>query len=142
MLFVTAFAAILDVESGVLAYCIAGHDAPWRINASGEVGQLTGESNPPLSVMEDIDYPTERMELAPGDAICVLTDGITEAMNPASELYGDTRISELLQSKGRGLSASELLGLIRNDVRIFVDGAEQADDLSLLVVRWHGPRTT
>jgi adenylate cyclase len=142
MLFVTAFAAILDVENGILAYCIAGHDAPWRINASGSVGRLTGEGNPPLSVIEDIDYPTERIELTPGDAICVLTDGITEAMNPASELYGDTRISELLQSKGRGLSASELLGLIRNDVRIFVDGAEQADDLSLLVVRWYGPHRT
>jgi serine phosphatase RsbU (regulator of sigma subunit) len=142
MLFVTAFAAILDVESGVLSYCIAGHDAPWCINASGTVGQLTGEGNPPLSVMEGVDYPMKYMELAPGDAICVLTDGITEAMNPAGELYGDTRIPDLLHSKGRGLSASELLGLIRSDVRNFVDNAEQSDDLSLLVVRWYGPRTT
>ena len=142
MFFVTAFAAILDVESGMLAYCIAGHDAPWHITASGSVGRLTGEVNPPLSVMKDVAYPTEHMKLAPGDAICVLTDGITEAMNPASELYGETRISELLQSKGRGLSASELMGLIRNDVRVFVDCAEQADDLSLLVVRWHGPHMT
>lgn len=141
MLFVTAFAAILDVENGVLLYCMAGHDAPWRITASGAVGQLAGEGNPPLSVMEGVDYPVERLELSRGDAICVITDGITEAMNPAGQLYGDTRIPELLQSGGRGLSASELLGLIRRDVRTFVDDAEQSDDLSLLVVRWYGPRT-
>ena len=142
MLFVTAFAGILDVESGVLIYCIAGHDAPWHINTSGTAEQLTGEGNPPLSVIEDVDYPIESVKLVPGDAICVITDGITEAMNPAGELYGDTRIPELLQSKGMGLSASELLGLIRNDVRAFVDNAEQSDDLALLVVRWYGPGVT
>jgi adenylate cyclase len=142
MIFVTAFAGILDVECGVLTYCIAGHDAPWHINASGMVGQLKGEGNPPLSVMEDVDYPIESVKLTPGDAICVITDGITEAMNPAGELYGDTRITELLKSKGMDLSASELLGLIRNDVRAFVDNAEQSDDLSLLVVCWYGPHTT
>jgi adenylate cyclase len=142
MLFVTAFAAILDVESGMLNYCIAGHDPPWLINASGAVGQLTGEVNPPLSVMEDVDFSMEHMELTSGDAICVITDGITEAMNPVGQLYGDTRIPELLNSIGQGLSASELLGLIRNDVRAFVDHAEQSDDLSLLVVRWYGPRPT
>jgi serine phosphatase RsbU (regulator of sigma subunit) len=142
MLFVTAFAAILDVESGLLTYCIAGHDAPWLINASGRIGQLTGEGNPPLSVMEDIDYQIESMKLDPGDAICVITDGITEAMNPAGELYGETRLPELLQSKGRGLSATELLGLIRNDVRTFVNNAEPSDDLSLIVVRWYGKQTT
>lgn len=139
MLFVTAFAAILDVEKGMLHYCVAGHDAPWHILSAGTVGQLTGEGNPPLSVMEDMDYPIEYMKLAPGDAICVITDGITEAMNPAGELYGDMRMAELLQNEGRGKKASELLSLIRNDVRIFVDNAEQSDDLSLLVVRWYGP---
>jgi serine phosphatase RsbU (regulator of sigma subunit) len=142
MLFVTAFAAILDLESGMLSYSIAGHDAPWRIHATGTVGQLTGEVNPPLSVAEDVAFSIEHMELAPGDAICVITDGITEAMNPEGKLYGDTRIPELLQGRGRGLSASDLLNLIRDDVRAFVDHAEQSDDLALLVVRWHGPRTT
>jgi adenylate cyclase len=142
MLFVTAFAAILDVESGMLSYCTAGHDAPWRIGTSGTVGQLAGEVNPPLSVMEEADFSVEQIELTPGDAICVITDGITEAMNPDGKLYGDARIPELLQGTGRGLSASDLLGLIRNDVRAFVDHAEQSDDLALLVVRWYGPRTT
>jgi serine phosphatase RsbU (regulator of sigma subunit) len=92
--------------------------------------------------MEDIDYQIESMKLDPGDAICVITDGITEAMNPAGELYGETRLPELLQSKGRGLSATELLGLIRNDVRTFVNNAEPSDDLSLIVVRWYGKQTT
>ncbi|MCE5262840.1 MAG: CHASE2 domain-containing protein [Deltaproteobacteria bacterium] len=140
MLFVTAFAAILDVESGVLHYCIAGHDAPWRIDAPGRVGQLEGEGSPPLGVMEDADYPMECLALASGDGILVLTDGITEAMNPAGELYGERRVPELLQERRGCLPVSDLLRLVRNDVQIFVDSAEQSDDLTLLVLRWHGPR--
>jgi adenylate cyclase len=139
MFFVTVFAAILDTEQGVLDYCIAGHDAPWRIDAFGAVNQLTGEGNPPLSVMDDIDYPLERVQLSSGEAICVVTDGIIEAMNAAGELYGRTRPIELLERKGRDLSASGLLALLRDDVRAFVGNAEQSDDLALLVVRWYGP---
>jgi serine phosphatase RsbU (regulator of sigma subunit) len=138
-LFVTVFAAILDTDQGVLDYCIAGHDAPWRIAASGAVNQLTGEGNPPLSVMDDIEYPLERIQLSSGDAICVVTDGITEAMNSLGELYGRTRPIELLARKGRDLSAAGLLALLRDEVRTFVGGAEQSDDLTLLVVRWYGP---
>jgi serine phosphatase RsbU (regulator of sigma subunit) len=142
MLFVTAFAAILDVEYGVLHYCVAGHDAPWHITAAGTVGQLTTEGNPPLSVSEDINFVIEHRKLDPGDAICVVTDGITEAMNPAGEFYTDTRITELLEREGRHLTATGLLSLIRNDVGTFVDNAEPSDDLSLLVVRWYGPHAS
>jgi adenylate cyclase len=90
-------------------------------------------------VMDDIAYPLERVQLHSGDAICVFTDGIIEAMNEAGELYGRIRPIELLERKGKDLSASGLLALLRDDVRAFVGNAEQSDDLTLLVVRWYGP---
>ncbi|OPY89123.1 MAG: Phosphoserine phosphatase RsbU [Syntrophaceae bacterium PtaU1.Bin231] len=140
MLFVTAVAAVLDVEIGRLAYCVAGHEAPWHIDAAGAVEQLAGEDNPPLSVFEDAQFRAGERQLASGDAICIITDGITEAMDAAGGLYGEMRFTELLRHQGGNLSAPELLSVIRNDVRAFVDGAEQSDDLTLLVVRWYGPR--
>jgi serine phosphatase RsbU (regulator of sigma subunit) len=139
MVFVTAFAGILHVETGLLEYCIAGHDAPWRISADGAVRQLHGEGNLPLSVMEDIIYPTERIKLETGDSICVVTDGITEAMDRAGNLYGKRRLIRLLEEKAGGLQPSRLLSLVRDDITFFTDNAEQSDDLTLLVVRWNGP---
>ena len=139
-LFVTAFAAILDVELGLLEYCIAGHDAPWRINANGDVSRLAGEGNLPLSVQEGVDYPKKSVQLSPGETICIATDGITEAMNTAGELYGVTRLTQLLERKGAThLLPSDIATLLNDDVRIFVGDAEQSDDMALLIINWYGP---
>jgi serine phosphatase RsbU (regulator of sigma subunit) len=89
--------------------------------------------------MEDIIYPTERIKLETGDSICVVTDGITEAMDRAGNLYGKRRLIRLLEEKAGGLQPSRLLSLVRDDITFFTDNAEQSDDLTLLVVRWNGP---
>lgn len=138
MLFVTAFVAILDVESGMLEYCIAGHDAPWLMTAKGVISRLAGEGSLPLCVLEDQGYPTWRMQLQAGDAICVVTDGITEAMNATGTLYGKTRLNRLLEKAATSLSPSKLVTLVYEDVLTFVGEAEQSDDLTLLALRWHG----
>ena len=140
MLFVTAFAAIVDAESGVIEYCIAGHDAPWLITARGVVNQLDGEGNLPLCVREEQDYPLLRLQLSAGDTICVVTDGITEAMNTGKELYGKTQLNRLLGKNASSLSPSRLIALVHDDVHAFAGGAEQSDDLALLVMRWNGPK--
>lgn len=138
MMFVTAFAAILNVREGGLEYCIAGHEAPWRIDAAGAVSRLKSRGNPPLCVADDPDYPFERVQLTPGDAICVVTDGITEAMNASGELYGRARVTRFLEHEGAHPSASALVSRLRDDVRTFVGNAEQSDDLVVLIVRWQG----
>jgi adenylate cyclase len=142
MLFVTAFAAILDVESGVLEYCIAGHDAPWLVRTDSTVSQLEGEGTLPLCVTDKYDYPTRILQLAEGDAICVVTDGITEAMNKNGELYGRIRLFRLLERKALLLSPAGIANILRDDVNTFVGEADQSDDLTLLVVRWYGRKTT
>ena len=142
MLFVTIFAAVLDIDTGAMEYCIAGHDAPWRINSRGEVDRLAGEGNPALCMVDEISYRLENIQLSSGDTLCVVTDGITEAMNRNRELYGTARIDQLLQRHGiTDLSSEGLVKLIRDDVRNHVDNAEQSDDLTLLVLRWRGPQT-
>lgn len=139
MHFVTAVAAILDTEQGRLEYCIAGHDAPWKIGADGTVTRLSGEGNPPLGIVEDFDYPLETEQLGRKDTICVVTDGVTEAMNPAGDQYGGERLTGLLERQNPCTTVPVLLEGLRNDVRVFVADAEQSDDLTVLIVRWQGP---
>ena len=139
MLFVTLVAGILDADSGQLELCIAGHDAPWRIGRDARVERMDGEGGPPLCVLEDFAYPSLCTNLAAGDTLCVVTDGITEAMDGAHGLYGAARLDSLLRGLAPGSSAEELVGAVRRDVGEFVGGAEPSDDLTLLALRWIGP---
>jgi serine phosphatase RsbU (regulator of sigma subunit) len=139
MLFVTAFAGILDIVHGELEYCIAGHDAPWRLAAAGGIEQLAGEGQPGLCMMDEVHYRMQKVSLQPGDALCVVTDGVTEAMSTAGELYGRARVTAALQSKGASsAAAAELLKRLRDDVQGHVGDAEPSDDLTVLILRWNG----
>ncbi|MES2960015.1 MAG: CHASE2 domain-containing protein [Pseudomonadota bacterium] len=140
MLFVTVFAAILDLSSGELEYCNAGHDNPYRLHASRhDLARIEDGDGPPLCAMGDFDYQGARCQLLPGEALCLMTDGVTEAQNPAAELYGQARAQEVLRRLNNGTSsARELVTNLRTDVMAFSDGAEAADDLTILALRWHG----
>lgn len=140
MLFVTAVAAVLHLETGLMEYVIAGHDAPWRINSEGVVDRLPGEGTLALSVFEELEYNCESVQLHSGDVICIVTDGITEAMNVAGNLYSTQRLTELLRKIGSPPDVFSLVRSIREDVSAFVGDAEQSDDLTLLALRWHGPK--
>jgi CHASE2 domain-containing sensor protein/serine phosphatase RsbU (regulator of sigma subunit) len=138
MLFVTAVAGILDVESGALELVNAGHDAPWLIGADGRIESIEGVGGPALCVMEDFTFPAERLQLAEGDTLLLVTDGITEAMNISDELYGMERVSAVLDRVAANQHPSVLATALREDVRVFVGAAEPSDDLTLLVLRWVG----
>jgi adenylate cyclase len=134
-LFVTAFAGVLDVRTGELDFCNAGHEPPVA-SLIGETPQRLIESGgPPLCVIADYPYTSSRIELGRGGWICVVTDGVTEAMNESGELYGSARLLALLRDKRDG---GEILHAVRDDVRAFAGKAEQSDDLTLLCVRWNG----
>jgi serine phosphatase RsbU (regulator of sigma subunit)/CHASE2 domain-containing sensor protein len=138
-LFVTMLAATLDAESGLLAYCNAGHEPPYLLPNDGRpLARLTG-GGPPLCVLERYPYAVSARRLAPGDTICLVTDGVLEAMSPKAEAYGRTRFEALLEKVGRATTAAEVGEAIRLDVSRFADGVEQSDDLAILVLRWKGP---
>ena len=140
-MFVTMFAGILDLDSGALAYCNAGHDNPYLLRPDGGLTRLADGDGPPLCVVDDFKYHGGHTRLGRGDLLCMVTDGVTEAMNRAQDLYGSARLLQVLKvAQGRDLGAGEMLVQVRDDVARFVAGADPADDLTLLMLRWNGPR--
>ena len=139
-LFVTAFAGWLDVQSGMLEYANAGHEPPFRRPPDKAPERLGVSGGPPLCVVDDYVHPTYRAQLEPGETVIVVTDGVTEAMNPSHEFFGMDRLRATLSWFSREALPEEMTRKLKDDVRKFAAGAEPADDLTLLVVRWEGPR--
>lgn len=138
LLFVTAFAGLLDLETGVLQFANAGHEPPYARTPHGAPERLAHAGGPPLCVMEDYQYPTWSRTLAPGEWLCVVTDGATEAMNPKREFFGGERLKTSLGWIPEDPSPEQIIQRLRDDVRRFADGAEAPDDLTLLALRFNG----
>ncbi len=140
-LFVTVFAAILDLDSGELHYCNAGHDNPYRLLASASaLRRISDGDGPPLCAVADYAFTGAHCQLQRGETLCLITDGVTEAQTAAGLLYGHERLQrQLLQAQDQGLSAHALVDALRADVLAFAGDAEAADDLTILALRWHGP---
>ena len=143
MLFVTAFAAVLDLESGELTYCNAGHENPFVANpADATVIRIEDGGGPPLCAVDDFAYRGAECRLRAGELICLISDGVTEAVSPAGELYGGERVRQLLQRLTRpGVTAGTLVEALRADVEAFTAGADATDDITVLVLRWRGAGT-
>ncbi len=144
-LFVTMLVGLLDLQTGELQLVNAGHDAPWRITGDGQLAQLSvppEAGGPPLCMVEDFEYHMHRVQLQPGDRLCMVTDGITEAANAQGQLYGSERLRAALAALPAGPAAGEITQQVRADVARFVDGAEPSDDLAILVLHWRGPADT
>ncbi|MGH8517468.1 MAG: PP2C family protein-serine/threonine phosphatase [Panacagrimonas sp.] len=139
-MFVSVVAGALDLSSGELAWCSAGHDGPYVVRAGrSETDQLMTEGGPALCMLDGFEYPTERFRLAPGDTLCLVTDGVTEARSAQDELYGAARLMATLAAAASGeCSSSRIVERLRGDVETFASGREPADDLSILVLRWTG----
>ena len=139
MFFVTAFAGVLDLQSGALDYCNAGHGNPYLLHPGQGFVQLTDGAGPPLCTVEGFAYRSGERQLEPGELLCLVTDGVLDAQNPARERYGSERLQALLARVQEGRSAARLVDGLRADVQAFAAGAEPADDLTVLALRWIGP---
>jgi adenylate cyclase len=139
-LFVTLVAGVLDARSGELRLANAGHDAPSLIRRL-EVERLDAAGGPPLCTVEDFVYGESLFRLEPGDMLCMVTDGITEAVNERGDFYGTARFGALMESlaRERGDLTPERVGTaVRDAIADFRGSAEPADDLAILAVRWNG----
>jgi CHASE2 domain-containing sensor protein/serine phosphatase RsbU (regulator of sigma subunit) len=137
-LFVTMFAAILDVATGDLEYSNAGHELPFMRRPEGPPERFGESDGPPLCVIERYQYPTWKRAFVAGEWLCVVTDGATEAMNPAREFFSVERLRTSLTWMTGDIQPDEIIRRLRDDVSRFVAGAEPADDLTLLALRWDG----
>jgi phosphoserine phosphatase RsbU/P len=128
--FVTMIVAVVDPKSSQLTLVNAGHMAP-LLRRSGGVVEAVGEETAglPLGVAADIEYEAVHRTLEPGDFVTIFTDGFSEAMNADRELYGIERLTEQVSSSA--VSVTDLGKHILDDVRKFVDGYAQSDDMCL-----------
>ncbi len=134
MMFVTAFAGVLDLASGDLQYASAGHDRPFLIGDGGGLRQLDTEGGPPFGVVDDFPFPIERDRVEGGAVLFLYTDGVTEAQDSGGGFYSTSRLSATL-SDTPAASARDVVDLCFEAVRRFVGNAEQADDITVLAIR-------
>jgi len=137
--FVTAFAGILDVRSGCLEYCSAGHEPPFVFAPDREIERLDAGGGPPLCVLDGFSYVAAEHRMSRQGVVCLVSDGVTEAMNSEGQLYGAGRLRKAIERARNAKNPAALVDAIRADVALFVGGAEAADDLTLMVLRWNGP---
>ena len=135
-MFVTMFIGVLDLPTGRLRYCNAGHDKPFVIGE--ETKQLPAKPHLPLGVMDNMIYTTQETVLLSGESLFLYTDGLTEAMNESHEQFGLKRVEKGLRDCiGKESNTSEkLIRTMTNRVNGFVDGAEQSDDLTMLAIHY------
>jgi sigma-B regulation protein RsbU (phosphoserine phosphatase) len=127
-MFVTLFVGVLDLQTGHLCYCNAGHDAPYIQDKL-----LPCDSNLPIGVTETCQYSNQETDLASGTTFFLYTDGLTEAENADRQLFGEQRITETITAfKG---SPQELIETMTAAVHKFVGDYEQSDDLTMLAFR-------
>lgn len=136
-LFVTAFAVVMDVRTGRIQCCNAGHNPP-RLFRGPSVVPLSMRPGLPLGIMEQARYAAVEMPLLPGDGMLLYTDGVTEAANDRGELYGTKRLDNALASVcGDGAGRSDhAVRSVAVDAMLFSRGVDQADDLTLLSFTW------
>jgi len=132
-LFATAFYGVLNLVSGTLEYCNCGHCAPVLIPVSGELRRLT-PTGLPLALFTDRPLDASRVQLNPGDNLIMFTDGITEALNPLKEEFGDPLLLQTLLSM-RTLRTGELVSGLFSAVDHFAQGEKQADDIACVAIR-------
>ena len=130
-MFVTFFIGILDLASGHLRYCNAGHNAPLILTDAKHY--LPVESNLPLGVLAGFEFKEQEAVMAYDDAIFLYTDGLTEAENGAHELFGDDRMNDVLSTRR---SSNAHMEAIKNAVAEFVGEAPQSDDLTMLFIHY------
>ena len=141
-MFVTLFVGVLDLPTGRLRYCNAGHDAPLIINS--EVKELSVTANLPVGVISGFKYTQQQEILPSGTSMFLYTDGLTEAADMTHKLFGMDRIvSTAKQCLKQGQTSPEqLMSAMHAAVTGFVGKATQSDDLTMLALYYHQPEET
>ena len=130
-MFVTMFVGVLDLPTGRLRYCNAGHDRPVIVGAEA----LPAKANLPVGVFADFVFEMQETVLTDGSTLFLYTDGLTEAKNRERQMFGVERVMDVLNGCA-DLKPAQLLEKMEREVHAFVEDAEQSDDLTMLAIHY------
>ena len=133
-MFVTVFCAIYNTKTGLVTYCNAGHNPPHLLRSDGSVEVLPKSNNALVGIFDDMEYEENTLQLASGDTLVMFTDGVTEAWNPQKMEFGTERLNAILGGlvdKG----SRQIVDTIKTAITDFAEGAEQSDDITMLVIK-------
>jgi len=137
-LFVTVWAAVVEISTGRGTAVNAGHEHPALRRAGGRYELITYRHSLALAAMDGLPFKAHDFELNPGDSLFVYTDGVAEATNARNELFGTDRMLDALNSDP-GAAPRDVLSNVMDGISRFVDGAEQFDDITMLSFQYNGP---
>jgi sigma-B regulation protein RsbU (phosphoserine phosphatase) len=135
-MFVTLFCGVLDMRTGALQYSNGGHNMPYVCTIKGP-WSLSGAQGTALGLVEEAVYQAREVVLAPGDALFLYTDGVTEAMDAAGQLFTERRLEVCLR-RADHRAVAYLTQAVAGEVNAFAAGAPQSDDLTVLALRYLG----
>ena len=135
-MFVTSFMGVLDLNTRKLTFVNAGHNPPLLCRKGGGFEFLKTKPGFVLAGLENMVYKEDSIQLGAGDRIFLYTDGVTEAINSSTELYGDDRLVAAL-NQDVNLSPEQLLAAVKTSMDAFTAGAEQFDDITMLALEVH-----
>ncbi len=136
-LFVTVWAAVIEISSGKGEAINAGHEHPCIRRADGKYELEVYRHSVAVATMEDIKFKKHEFQLNPGDSLFVYTDGVAEATDSHDELFGNERMLEAL-NRNPDASPKEVLDNVMDGINEFVAGAEQFDDITMLCLKYIG----
>ena len=137
-IFVTLFVGVLDLPTGHLRYCNAGHELPIMIrtqNSKAEISNLEAKPNLPVGLFEDFEYEMQTIQMQPGSALFLYTDGLTEARNAKGKLFGRDRVGQMIAEAGT-TNPRQLVEAAIECWQKFIGETEQSDDLTLLALSY------
>jgi sigma-B regulation protein RsbU (phosphoserine phosphatase) len=131
--FATLFYSKLNTQDHLITFSNAGHDMPLHFCTDCTIKRFeTGGFM--LGAFEDLEFDEETVSVSSGDTIVMYSDGITEAINPEEEFYGQRRLEQLV-AEHKSFSAKELHDSILESVHMHTRGHPQSDDLTLIVLK-------
>ncbi|SPQ00472.1 Protein serine/threonine phosphatase [Candidatus Sulfobium mesophilum] len=136
-MFVTIFLGILDTITGEVLYSNGGHNPPLTISRDGKAEFLKVSPGLVAGAWENFQYVTGRLFLKKGETLFMYTDGVTEAMNPADELFSEERLLRNLMALS-DKPLAEILGRLTEEIIFFAQGAPQSDDITMMALRFTG----
>lgn len=138
LLFVTVFLLILDLRTGEIRFSSAGHPPPLILSAAAGLAPLKSHPGIVLGAVETAGYQMGRRTLDPGDVVILYTDGVSEAMNAAGELFSEDRLKDRLRGAGSG-DPERIVQDVREAVKTFAGGTPPSDDITIVVLRFKKP---